>query len=432
MNGKKTTISSVLCQNFGIEDFQNGVVGSGNRDTINNYMLANKLGLLAPLADRDDTDTVTFGSEAHDLLGEAKQLNQYATNQIENINNRFAIANEIKKNYGVEGFDAFAFGCEGFVDKIKSAFTAIVAAIKKIIQSITNWIRQVMNWVGSQFAKLQEKLIEKYKSLKIVDNGATIKAIVPPNKISSGESIIKDLDTGLASCIKEIEMANKTLESVNISGYSIVPTTYKDAKKGVQGPIKALSTVQTINANTAGYKAINIDFKTYYGKHIDVVKLGSASKAANEVVWGTENPKKIVVSAFRFLQRVEWKTILSKADLKTANSLVKDGKELIKCLNNSLKTADKLAKSLTLSKNESNAKTQNNAVKNLRKQISILSNNNRVSSLSAGVLYGVFANYLKLRSYTASAIKAIAAGTKKSSKNKPNHAANARNMINEA
>lgn len=380
MNGKKTTISSVLCQNFGIEDFQNGVAMNHKRDSINNYSLANKLGLLSPLADRFDTETVTFGSEAHDLLGEAKWLNQYAENQINAINSRFAIANEIKKNYGVEGFDAFAFGCEGFMDKIKSAFTAIVATIKKIIQSITNWIRQVMNWVGSQFAKGQAKLVEKYKDLKIDDNDAKIKAFVPPSKITSGESLIKDFNSGISTGVKELENVNKTLE---------------------------------IGVITNAYKEINIGFKSYYGKKINVIKLGYASKAANEIVWGVESPKKILVKASVFLDRVEWKTILSKNDLKVANSLVKDGKELIKCLNNGLKTADKLAKSMSMSKNENGAKETNNAVKATRQQISILSNNNRISSLVVGILYGTFANYLKLRSYTASAIKAIAAGTQK-------------------
>lgn len=415
MNGKKTTISSVLCQNFGIEDFESGVVAHAHgQESIHNYELANKLGLLSPLADRSDNEIVTFGAEAYNLLGEANWLNQYATNKIEAINGRFAIANEIKKNYGVEGFDPFAFGCEGFADKIKSAFTAIVAAIKKIIQSITNWIRQVMNWVGSQFAKGQAKLVEKYKNLKIFDNGATIKAFVPVTKITSGESLIKDFNSGLAVAIKAIEVINKTLESGLVSGGAI-------DRKG------------TLGASTKGYKELNLEFKTYYGKKINVVKLGSASKAANEIVWGVESPKKIVVNAATFLGRVEWKTILSKNDLNAANSLVKDGKELIKCLNNGLKTADKVAKTMTISKNETGATANNNAVKATRRQISILSNNNRVSSLMAGVLYGTFANYLKLRSYTASAIRTIAAGTqKKGNKNKPNHAANARNMINEA
>ena len=167
MNTRKTVISSVLANDFGIEDFQNGTVMNRGSEDIASYDLSNKLGLLAPLADRNDTEVVTFGSEAYNLLGEAKQLEQYATQQITAANQRFAIAAEIKKGYGVEGFDAFAFGCEGFKETITKAFTAVVAAIKKVIQSITNWIRQVMNWVGSQFAKGQAKLIEKYGTLEV-------------------------------------------------------------------------------------------------------------------------------------------------------------------------------------------------------------------------------------------------------------------------
>ena len=170
MSTRKNVISSVLANDYGIEDFQSGAIGHARgSESIKDYELSNKLGLLSSLADRNDTEVVTFGSEAYNLLGEAKQLEQYATQQIQDANNRFAIAAEIKKNYGVEGFDAFAFGCEGFGDKLKSAFTAIVAVIRKLIQSITNWIRQVMNWIGSQFAKGQAKLVEKYKSTKFTD-----------------------------------------------------------------------------------------------------------------------------------------------------------------------------------------------------------------------------------------------------------------------
>ena len=183
MNTRKTVISSVLANDFGIEDFQNGTVMNRGSEDIASYDLSNKLGLLASLADRADTEVVTFGSEAYDLLGEAKQLEQYATQQITAANQRFAIAAEIKKGYGVEGFDSFAFGCEGFKETITKAFTAVVAAIKKVIQSITNWIRQVMNWVGSQFAKGQAKLVEKYNGKLSNDATVTIKAIVPAKAI---------------------------------------------------------------------------------------------------------------------------------------------------------------------------------------------------------------------------------------------------------
>lgn len=397
MTTRKNVISSVLANDFGIEDFQNGTVMNRGSEDIASYDLSNKLGLLSPLADRADTEVVTFGSEAYSLLGEAKQLEQFAGQQIENINNRFAIAAEIKKGYGVEGFDAFAFGCEGFKETITKAFTAVVAAIKKVIQSITNWIRQVMNWVGSQFAKGQAKLVEKYKNTKFTDATVQIKAIIPPKPIASGESLIAGLNAGITLVGQEIAAMNKdALAAIELQDKGI----QKDTLKAATGDLKA---------------RIKADHKvnTYFGEKIDVVKLGSASKVANKIVFGTEKTTKVPVSALSYLSKVgNWKVLLSKDDLKAAQSMVKDGKALIKILNESLKTADTLAKSMKVGGSEKKMaatdKALNKAVKAQRAAVQYINWNQRLGSIYAGILYGTFANYLKVRSYTAAAVKALA------------------------
>lgn len=430
MNTRKTVISSVLANDFGIEDFQNGTVMNRGSEDIASYNLSNKLGLLAPLADRADTEVVTFGSEAYDLLGEAKQLEQYATQQITAVNQRFAIAAEIKKGYGVEGFDAFAFGCEGFKETMKSAFTAVVAAIKKVIQSITNWIRQVMNWVGSQFAKGQAKLVEKYNGKLSNDATVTIKAIVPAKPIKSGADIIDPINKGITSVGQSIAAVNKQALTALENGLS----GSKDLSlKHTQGETSASSV-------SFGKTVV---FDTFYGKHIDVLKIGTASKVANEIVWGSQKPQKITVSALNYLTKAaaSWQTILGKDDLKNTQKLVSYGKALIKVLNESLKTADKLAKQMM---NTSKAKTEaqknvkkaaNDQVKATRRAIAMMNNCNRIGSLSAGILYGSFAGYLKLRSYVASAVRALAKDARSSAKpvkegSKKDNLAKARQAIN--
>ena len=397
MNTRKTVISSVLANDFGIEDFQSGAVMNRGSEDIRSYDLSNKLGLLAPLADRNDTEVVTFGSEAYSLLGEANQLEQYATQQITAANQRFAIAAEIKKGYGVEGFDAFAFGCEGFKETITKAFTAVVAAIKKVIQSISNWIRQVMNWVGSQFAKGQAKLVEKYKNAKFTDATVQIKAVIPPKPIASGESLISGVNTSITEVAQGIASMNKdALAAIELQDKGL----QKDTLKAATGDVASIKDK---------YKMVG----TYYGKKIDVLKLGSATKVANEIVFGTEKTAKVPVSALSYLTKVgNWKVLLSKDDLKAAQSLVKDGKALIKILNESLKTADTLAKSMKVGGSEKKMadgdKALNNAVKAQRAAVQYMNLNQRLGSLYAGILYGTFANYLKVRSYTAAAVKALA------------------------
>lgn len=430
MNTRKTVISSVLANDFGIEDFQNGTVMNRGSEDIASYDLSNKLGLLAPLADRADTEVVTFGSEAYDLLGEAKQLEQYATQQITAVNQRFAIAAEIKKGYGVEGFDAFAFGCEGFKETMKNAFTAVVAAIKKVIQSITNWIRQVMNWVGSQFAKGQAKLVEKYNGKLSNDATVTIKAIVPAKAIKSGADIIDPINKGITSVGQTISAANKYALSALENGFS---------------GSKFMSLQSTSGATSASSVSFgkNVVFDTFYGKHIDVLKIGTASKVANEIVWGSQKPQKITVSALNYLSKAaaSWQTILGKDDLKNTQKLVSYGKALIKVLNESLKTADKLAKQMkytgkaTNESEKAGKKTMNDQVKHTRSAIAVMNNCNRIGSLSAGILYGSFAGYLKLRSYVASAVRALAKDARSSAKpvkegSRKDNLAKARQAIN--
>lgn len=405
MNTRKTTISSVLANDFGIEDFQSGAVMRGSED-IHTYDLSNKLGLLAPLADRNDTEVVTFGSEAYDLLGEAKQLEQYATQQITAANQRFAIAAEIKKGYGVEGFDSFAFGCEGFSETMTKAFTAVVAAIKKVIQSITNWIRSVMNWVGSQFAKLQIKTYETYKNKigELQKSSVTLKVARPAANLGDGTIAFAAVLKGIGANTKNFRLGNEA------------------AMKSLTSPGSAPDYASIQNMKSSFDKSNNLT--TYYGKKLDVIKLGSASKLANILWWGNEKPIKVDMTLATFMQNVSF-AILSKDTLKNANESVKIGKVLIKELNTSLKTANSLAGQLgklgkSINSNsgldkagvkEANKQTKDD-VKKARAAVSMISNNQRLGSLYAGILYGVFANFLKTRSYMNSLVKASAKGVK--------------------
>ena len=406
MNTRKTVISSVLANDLGIEDFQNGTVMNRGSEDLHTYDLSNKLGLLAPLADRNDTEVVTFGSEAYDLLGEAKQLEQYATQQITAANQRFAIAAEIKKGYGVEGFDSFAFGCEGFSETMTKAFTAVVAAIKKVIQSITNWIRQVMNWVGSQFAKTQIKTYETYKNKvdELKKSSVTLKVARPAANLKDGGIAFAAVLKGIGVNTKNFRLGNEA------------------AMKSLTTPGSAPDYASIQNMKSSFDKSNNLT--TYYGKKLDVIKLGSASKIANLLWWGNEKPIKVDMTLATFMQNVDF-AILSKDTLKNANESVKVGKVLIKELNTSLKTANalagqlgKLGKSINSNSGldkagvkEANKQTKDD-VKKARAAVSMISNNQRLGSLYAGILYGVFANFLKTRSYMNSLVKASAKGVK--------------------
>lgn len=407
MSTRKNVISSVLTSDFGIEDFQSGAYAAHGTESLKDYDLSNKLGLLSSLADRNDTEVVTFGSEAYNLLGEAKQLEQFATSKINEANARFAIAAEIKKGYGVEGFDAFAFGCEGFGDAMKNAFAAVVSAIKKVIQSITNWIRQVMNWVGSQFAKGQNKVYEKYvEEGKPTNSSVTIKAVLPKTKLLSGLGFIETVNANTVKITEAIVKMNNAASE------------YLTTLPGDRSPAAASK------AAAAMETALKTKIKLTDKGDVEIAKLGSASATANQTVFGTDKLVKIEIAATKYLEIVA-PSVCSKDNLKFATDLVKDGKASIKVLNESLKKADSLAKSMKVivpSKKEDKAgneaaKEANKQVKATRNAIKALSNANRIGTMQAGILYGTFANVLKVRSYACAAMRAILADTKTPKKN---------------
>ena len=69
-------------------------------------------------------------------------------------------------------------------------------------------------------------------------------------------------------------------------------------------------------------------------------------------------------------------------------------------------------------------KALNKAVKAQRAAVQYINLNQRLGSLFAGILYGTFANYLKVRSYTAAAVKALAKAVT-TGKNAPKKGSNA-------
>ncbi|MGL4949645.1 MAG: hypothetical protein ACRC5M_04625 [Anaeroplasmataceae bacterium] len=409
----KNTLSSVLYQDFGVEDFESGRPMRSN-ESLAGASVANQLGLLGAIGDKSNTDPISFALESASLLGESIGLSKFASGQISEINQRFTIAAQIKRQYGVEGFDAFAYGCEGFMDKVKGAFSAIVAGIKKLIQSISNWIRGVMNWVGSQFAKLQQRLIDKYQNEKFTDTSVVIKAVVPATKVESGASFVKKVDAIAHEIAKAINAKN--IEMIKSNGGTSMDSSAKSKLDSVSGIGES---VDSVSGNSLADK---VTFVSLTGKRFGVTKLGSATRVANLIVFGTDKLSKITVSAVAFLEKkTNWTTILSRDDLKVTNNLVKDGKAMIKVMNDTLKMADRLAREMKhggFKKNhDENQKADNIAAKETRKRISVLNNQNRIGSLMTGILYGVFSNYLKMRSYTASAVKALV--KENGSKSKP-------------
>jgi hypothetical protein len=264
-----------------------------------------------------------------------------------------------------------------------------------------------MNWVGSQFAKLQIKTYETYKNKisEVAKSKVTLKVARPAADMKDGSVAFAAVLKGLGVNIKNFRLGNDAaIKSLTTAGST-----------------PDFAAIQ--NMKSTADKS-HPEMTSFYGKKLDIIKLGSASKIANLMWWGVDKPIKVNMTLATFMQNVDF-AILSKDNLKNANESVKIGKILIKELNTTLKTANtlagqlgKLGKSINASAGldkaalkEANKGTKDE-VKKARAAVAMISNNQRLGTLMAGILYGTFANYLKTRSYMNSLVKASAKAVK--------------------
>ena len=411
---QNSSVSSLLREDFGIEDFvagdyskKSGSLAFGLEDVA----FANQLGLLSSFKDYDATSD-TFAMEAYNLLGESQQIGLFASQGMESAANQFAVLADIKNKFGIEGFDPLAYGAEGFKDTVQKVWHWIVAGVKKLIQSIANFIRSVMNWIGGQLAKTQIKLVEKYKDLNSYDDkkGKPIKAMIPVDNLKGK---LLDFNKGTGKVISLLEAKLATHKAVWNSGQNASGAF--DSRNG-SGKASALATKTK-------------EFTDYKIEGITLVK-GKPSEIGKFVVFGKAIPTEMAPG--EILSGNQWKTVLSKEFLNSMKDFVSDGKRLIKELQSLLKATEydqKIASSyanMTISQDKANiekmtpeqkkkfAEEKKNVSANMKKvrnAVKELTFYQNFSGKMTGVLYAVYANCLKARSYYASALRSYNAQT---------------------
>lgn len=411
---KKQNISPLLRSDFGIEDF---VAGAHRVDdfalSLEDVALSNQLGLLAPLADRADTGTESFAMAAESYLGESNAIGIMADNVIDNINKRFATAVEISK-MGVEGFDAFAYGAEDFVENVKYFFKMIAAAFKKLIQTVTNFCKMVINWVRGQVAKTQTKYYEENKNkineMTDESKGKLIKVRIP---VSDTKSICESFWGPLNEYNKDITDALN-----NPSGVTFRVGTDGATNGGYTG--------------TPNYLYKNLTFKSKKG-NVAITAKTKPSELASYLVFGDNKKKEMRPAAF--LKAVNVESFLSETALKTMNAFNKEGNELIKDFNKVLKELNNLSKEMfndakeaSYNKNnmdadkradrnkseyKSEVKEAKKALKERRKVMRDISLLRNIGGKLTGILLSTYSNLLTVRSYCVTAIKAYGANSER-------------------
>jgi len=389
---KKSYISSFLREDFGVEDLIAGRTGS-NSFGMEDFDIVNKLGLMSALNDTNNTDPTNFGIESAMLLGEAKQFSLFATQKLGEMNERFAICTDIKKQFGVEGLDPLAYGAEGFVDGIKKVGSAILAGLKRIAQSVMNFIRSVGNAIGSTLALAQVKLYEQNKGKKFAaGKGKEIKAMVHKVKITQHFiTVNKGIGETLSTSAKCGDIILQALSS---------PTEDSINKIGV---IK----MKLKKANKDMFKELTKDSTDKEEKPSDAVRLA---------VFGSTDAKPKKMKAGEYLTAiasVDGIKILSREYLDSCKIMVKIGQNLVKTLNVNIKRVDASMKLLekvvgdkSVAGTKDVGKSNVKAIKLVREGFATLNVNTAVSGDLSSTLLISFSTFLKCRGYCASAIRA--------------------------
>ncbi len=385
----KTRKNGYLDPNFSVEDISHGLYGRA-KTSVGSIDLVNKMGLLGCLNDIHNTDPTNFAIESTRLLGESDLLGNFVVQGLEEINHTYKTLAVIKDRYSVEGLDPYKFGAEAGIGEIlKKAWNAIVVAFKKIVQSISNFVRSIANTIGSQLAKGQESIMEKYNDLDSSAKKGTgakkVKVALPsgPGKFTS---LFTDIQSGIATITNTFTKINAEIEK----DQNIAP-----GKKEVwESDTDLLGKIDLFKPAGSKYKTL------------------SSQGLVNLYIFGKEKvePKETDPS-------VVIKTVgiafLSKKQLEAANGLVKASKELIKTMNESIKAAIKASgEAAKIAGKEKDKTTQKMQQKN-RKALRALSWERNWGGKFTGLVISGFSAFLRTRGYVAAAAKSIIAKANK-------------------
>lgn len=385
----KKTVSSFLSADFGVEDLISGRFSSS--PNMKDYDVLNKLGILAPLKDRNNTDPTSFALESASLLAESESFGVYATQQLNELNNRFALCNRIKRTYGIEGFDPYAVGMEGIGESMKKIGSAIVAAFKKLGAMIMNFIRSVGNAIGSAVALTQVKLYENMKGKSIdASKGKTIKARLNTIKMVT---VFSELESFCTKALGIFQDANSRTNDL-ISGATIQSDATGSLTKKISSSLSTAmkSVLKTGNEEFGSVKPKSVVTKIIYG--VDSKQDAKEYKAGE------------------YLSKIpDGIEILSKQYLENSKKMIKVSQLILKEVNFSLKQVDKYMKVYQSYYSGSNVgskelgKENKKAVKAARDALNV-SNFKRfgVTKIQSMLLIA-FGEFLKLRGYAAAAVR---------------------------
>jgi hypothetical protein len=329
--------------------------------------------LLSPLTEKTWVDPAFYSAEAFNSYGEACQFGLFATQGLENLNTELALLGRIKSVYHIKGLEGI--GLKDVKETLKKVGAAIVAAFKKLIQAAANLFRSIANTIGSIAFKGQEKLFQDFK-----DNNADYRN-------GKGEVSVYPTYNG-------IELAVKLTNNFAVDTNSL----YNDLVAKVQKAAKDPNVAKDIDSvkKKIEEKIIVSKFKNIFD---------NPRKAVFELIFGKEKPEVKKMAAGNVIKIYKPTELLTSDFSNRLKEIVKDGKELIKKMNDGLKAANEAAKEAI--KESGMSKTAKKNANESRKAINGANWARNYCGKMLGMYLNIYSAGIKARSFSAAALRVM-------------------------
>lgn len=413
IKGERLIMSNL--SSFGLEDLHVGIHKKVRSEAGSRQLRSLMSG---PIADSNNTGVTYFAMEAMNLLGDSDKFGIYAAQGLEQLDHDVRVLQSVKARYGIEKLNPYTFGMEGdkfdkFKDVMKKIWAAIIEAFKRMIQAIANFLRSIANFFGSAIAKAQSKLyLEiKDKSSDVLTSNAKFKGSLPNQKPLVA---LSDISRAITGALPQLDKFSYSIDAAITKPFTETGNTTYFNTQIKDDATKSITAFKDKHGADGG--------KGLSNPRKDVIKL----------FWGNETGKAAEITVGDFFKKVGI-DLLSETTLLKAKVITKTTQQVLKASQKGLNMAikgQKQMEKLGLSLTRAGAidegtgrkaigtkiKEQRNSQKAAREIQGGLTWQRMFCGYATGLILNGFSQFLKARSYAATAAKKFGKGGKKAKK----------------
>lgn len=310
---------------FSVEDLINGTYESERKTiSLEDVDYLNKMGIFSSLKDKSK-DYNKFSFESMTAYKDSESMGAFATQQLNEINNRMKLCAKISKVYALESSHMYTIGMEGVKDTLKRIGVAIITAFKKLAMSI----------------------VKNVKALKLATVGLlTIKKTEDFYSSNVGKSFDSDKGREIKVLIPTVDM-KKVMSDI----YDKLKSFY-NSLEGIKLNIESNREVNNVATLDEKFKSLITSITGLHSSSKDIDGI-SPTKYANKIIYGTEKPKPQKMKTGKFLNE-KYCTLeaISPSNLRDFMSSVEKAADMLKPINKAIKEVDKIMKAEAKAQND--------------------------------------------------------------------------------